>query len=104
MSQRLGDLLVKEKVLSPEQLEQALKAQKDSGGKDRLGSILVKLGFLSDDDVTGPFGGVFVPSNGANVVDSDRRVSFMYLSDDGLFSEAVWTVFIVARRGEYAQL
>src|SRR4051812_22097417 len=52
MSQRLGDLLVKEKVLSPEQLEQALKAQKDSGGKDRLGSILVKLGFLSDDDVT----------------------------------------------------
>src|SRR5947209_13133589 len=52
MSQRLGDLLVKEKVLSPEQLEQALKAQKDSGGKDRLGSVLVKLGYLSDDDVT----------------------------------------------------
>jgi type IV pilus assembly protein PilB len=52
MSQRLGDLLVKEKVLSPEQLEAALKSQKDSGGKDRLGSILVKLGYLSDDDVT----------------------------------------------------
>src|SRR5438067_12827488 len=52
MSQRLGDLLVKEKILSPEQLEQALKALKDSGGKDRLGSILVKLGFLSDEDVT----------------------------------------------------
>src|SRR5438874_2405122 len=52
MSQRLGDLLVKEKVLSPEQLEQALAKQKESGGKDRLGSVLVKLGFLSDDDVT----------------------------------------------------
>ena len=52
MSQRLGDLLVKEKVLSPEQLEAALKSQKESGGKDRLGSILVKLGYLSDDDVT----------------------------------------------------
>ncbi|MCU1305633.1 MAG: pilB1 [Acidobacteriaceae bacterium] len=52
MSQRLGDLLVKEKVISPEQLEQALKTQKDAGGKDRLGSVLVKLGFLSDDDVT----------------------------------------------------
>ena len=52
MSQRLGDLLVKEKVLSPEQLEKALETQKQSGGKDRLGSILVKLGFLSDDDVT----------------------------------------------------
>src|SRR5712675_2052151 len=52
MSQRLGDLLVKEKVISPEQLEQALKTQKDAGGKDRLGSTLVKLGFLSDEDVT----------------------------------------------------
>jgi type IV pilus assembly protein PilB len=52
MSQRLGDLLVKEKILSPEQLEQALKAQKESGGKDRLGSVLVKLGLLSDEDVT----------------------------------------------------
>ncbi len=50
MSQRLGDLLVKEKVITPEQLDQALKSQKESGS--RLGSILVKLGFLSDEDVT----------------------------------------------------
>ena len=50
MSQRLGDLLVKEKVITSEQLEQALKTQKESGS--RLGSVLVKLGFLSDDDVT----------------------------------------------------
>jgi type IV pilus assembly protein PilB len=52
MSQRLGDLLVKEKVLTPEQLEQAVKVQKDGGGKERLGSVLVKLGMLSDEDVT----------------------------------------------------
>jgi type IV pilus assembly protein PilB len=50
MSQRLGDLLVREKVISAEQLEKALKNQKDTGG--RLGSILVKLGYLSDEDVT----------------------------------------------------
>ncbi|MDP9268804.1 MAG: type IV-A pilus assembly ATPase PilB [Acidobacteriota bacterium] len=50
MSQRLGDLLVKEKVITSEQLEQALKAQKEQG--TRLGSALVKLGFLSDEDVT----------------------------------------------------
>src|SRR5438270_6485390 len=50
MSQRLGDLLVKEKVITPEQLEQALKSQKEQG--TRLGSALVKLGFLSDEDVT----------------------------------------------------
>src|SRR5437016_12640848 len=50
MSQRLGDLLVKEKVITPEQLEQAVRMQKGSGS--RLGAPLVKLGFLSDEDVT----------------------------------------------------
>jgi len=50
MSQRLGDLLVREKVITAEQLDQALKSQRDTGG--RLGSVLVKLGFLSDEDVT----------------------------------------------------
>ncbi|MBZ5657648.1 MAG: type IV-A pilus assembly ATPase PilB [Acidobacteriia bacterium] len=50
MSQRLGDLLVKEKVITPEQLEQATKLQKEA--HCRLASALVKLGFLSDEDVT----------------------------------------------------
>jgi type IV pilus assembly protein PilB len=50
MSQRLGDLLVKEKIITPEQLEQATKAQKEQN--TRLGSALVKLGFLTDEDVT----------------------------------------------------
>ena len=50
MSQRLGDLLVKEKVITAEQLEQATKLQKES--HTRLASALVKLGFLSDEDVT----------------------------------------------------
>ena len=50
MSQRLGDLLVKEKVITTEQLEQATKVQKETNC--RLGSALVKLGFLTDEDVT----------------------------------------------------
>src|SRR5229473_460446 len=50
MSQRLGDLLVKEKIITPEQLEQAIKVQKESNC--RLGSALVKLSFLTDEDVT----------------------------------------------------
>src|SRR6516164_2402920 len=50
MSQRLGDLLVKEKVITPEQLQQATKVQKETNC--RLGSALVKLGFLTDEDVT----------------------------------------------------
>jgi len=50
MSQRLGDLLVKEKIITPEQLQQATKVQKETNC--RLGSALVKLNFLTDEDVT----------------------------------------------------
>src|SRR5258708_29631036 len=50
MSQRLGDLLVREKVITNDQREQALKKQKETGA--RLGSVLVKLGFLTDEEVT----------------------------------------------------
>jgi type IV pilus assembly protein PilB len=46
----LGDLLVREKVITTEQLEQALREQGATG--TRLGAALVKLGFLTDDDVT----------------------------------------------------
>src|SRR6266852_8289354 len=52
MSQRLGDLLVREKIITPDQLSQALKAQRDSGPNSRLGSTLVHLGFVSDEEVT----------------------------------------------------
>ncbi len=47
---RLGDLMVKEKLVAPEQLAQALEHQKKNGG--RLGSCLIKLGFVTDEDVT----------------------------------------------------
>jgi type IV pilus assembly protein PilB len=50
MSQRLGDLLVKEKIITSEQLQQATKVQKETNC--RLGSALVKLNFLTDEDVT----------------------------------------------------
>jgi type IV pilus assembly protein PilB len=50
MSQRLGDLLIKENAITPEQLEQAQKFQRENGG--RFGSALVKLGFLNETEVT----------------------------------------------------
>src|SRR5690349_22032011 len=50
MSQRLGDLLVKEKIITPEQLQQATKVQKETNC--RLGSTLVNLGFVTDEEVT----------------------------------------------------
>jgi type IV pilus assembly protein PilB len=52
MSQRLGDLLVKERIITSEQLDKALKAQRDAGPNQRLGSTLVMLGFVSDEEVT----------------------------------------------------
>jgi type IV pilus assembly protein PilB len=47
---RLGELLVKANLISDEQLKKALQQQDASGG--RLGSNLVKLGYVSEDDIT----------------------------------------------------
>src|SRR6201993_1047093 len=51
MSQRLGDLLVKEKIITHDQLDKALKAQREQGPNSRLGSTLVHLGFVSEEEV-----------------------------------------------------
>ena len=50
MSSRLGEILVKDSLISADQLKQALEHQKKNGG--RLGTCLVKLGLVSDDDIT----------------------------------------------------
>ncbi len=50
MSSRLGEILVKDSLISADQLRQALEYQKKNGG--RLGSCLVKLGLVSDEDIT----------------------------------------------------
>jgi type IV pilus assembly protein PilB len=50
MSSRLGELLVKESIISAAQLKQALEHQKQHGG--RLGTCLVNLGLVSDEDIT----------------------------------------------------
>jgi type IV pilus assembly protein PilB len=47
---RIGELLLKERRISPEQLQQALNQQKASGGK--LGHTLVKMGFIKDEEIT----------------------------------------------------
>jgi type IV pilus assembly protein PilB len=50
MSPQIGDLLIKQNLISSEQLGTALKYQQENGG--RLGSILINLGFVEDDDIT----------------------------------------------------
>jgi type IV pilus assembly protein PilB len=51
MSSRLGEILIKESLITSDQLRQALEHQKANGG--RLGTCLMKLGFISDDEITG---------------------------------------------------
>src|SRR3954466_6272998 len=50
MAVRIGELLLKEKLITPEQLQQALTQQKSNGGK--LGYNLVKMGFVQDEQIT----------------------------------------------------
>jgi type IV pilus assembly protein PilB len=50
MAVRIGELLLKEKRITPAQLQEALNYQKSNGGK--LGFNLVKLGFLKDEEIT----------------------------------------------------
>jgi type IV pilus assembly protein PilB len=50
MAVRIGELLLKEKRITPEQLQETLNYQRQHGGK--LGFNLVKLGFVKDDEIT----------------------------------------------------
>ena len=50
MAVRIGELLLKEKRITPVQLQEALNYQKANGGK--LGLNLVKLGFVKDEEIT----------------------------------------------------
>src|SRR5258708_38780201 len=50
MSAKLGEILVRENLITPQQLRDTLEYQRANGG--RLGSNLVRLGIVSDDVVT----------------------------------------------------
>src|SRR5690606_40023293 len=50
MAVRIGELLLKEKRITPEQLQEALNYQRQHGGK--LGFNLVKLGYVRDEEIT----------------------------------------------------
>ncbi len=50
MAVKLGDLLLKQKLITQEQLETALKLQREEGGK--IGEALVRVGAVSEADIT----------------------------------------------------
>src|ERR1700688_1498500 len=51
MSSRLGEILIKENLITSDQLRKAMEHQKATG--DRLGTCLMKLGFITEDEITG---------------------------------------------------
>jgi type IV pilus assembly protein PilB len=50
MPVKLGELLLKENMVTPQQLQEALNHQKMGGGK--LGKAFVSLGFVKDEEIT----------------------------------------------------
>jgi type IV pilus assembly protein PilB len=73
MAVRIGELLLKEKRISPEQLQEALNYQRQHGGK--LGFNLIKLGYVKDDEITALLSKQYgVPSIALSQFDVDPAV------------------------------
>ena len=73
MAVRIGELLLKEKRITPEQLQEALNYQRQNGGK--LGFNLIKLGFVKDDEITALLSKQYgVPSIALGQFDVDANV------------------------------
>jgi type IV pilus assembly protein PilB len=51
-SRRIGELLLRENKITPQQLQEALEEQKRQGGSSKIGAILVKMGFITDESLT----------------------------------------------------
>ena len=73
MAVKLGELLLKAKLITADQLQEALKQQKDSG--IRLGEALVRAGFVSEEDITETLSAQFgVPSINLTHFEIDTNV------------------------------
>src|ERR1044071_932715 len=73
MSAKLGEILVRENLLTPHQLREALEFQREHGG--RLGFNLVKMGLVSDDMITAVLSRQYgVPSVNLELFDVDESV------------------------------
>jgi type IV pilus assembly protein PilB len=74
MAGKLGEVLLRENLVTADQLKQALEHQKANG--ERLGNALVKLGFMSDDEVTAVLSRQYgVPSINLNYFEVDPGVT-----------------------------
>src|SRR5262245_12545575 len=73
MPVRIGELLLKEKRITPEQLQEVLNYQRQHGG--RLGANLVKLEFVKDEEITALLSKQYgVPSIALNEFEIDPAI------------------------------
>ena len=88
MSVRLGEILVKESLITQDQLQKALEFQRVNGGK--LGSCLTKMGFITDDDITGVLSRQYgVPSINLKYYEIDPTVIRLIPQDTALRYQVV---------------
>lgn len=66
---QLGELLIESKVITPENLEEALRVQKEKGGL--IGQVLVALGFTNEESIaqalTAQYGFPYLPLAGYEI-------------------------------------
>jgi type IV pilus assembly protein PilB len=88
MSVRLGEILLKESLITQDQLDKALEFQRSNGGK--LGSCLTKMGFITDDDITGVLSRQYgVPSINLKYYEIDPNVIKLIPQDTALRYQVV---------------
>ncbi len=83
MSAKLGEILVRENLITSQQLRETLEFQRANGG--RLGSNLVKLGYVSDDVVTAVLSRQYgVPSINLDLFQIEKEVIKLISEDVAL--------------------
>src|SRR5437879_10946643 len=83
MSVRLGEILLHAGLMTQEQLQKALEFQRANGGK--LGSCLTRMGFITDDDITGVLSRQYgVPSINLKYYEIDQTVIKLIPQDTAL--------------------
>jgi len=88
MSVRLGEILLKESLITQDQQDKALEFQRSNGGK--LGSCLTKMGYITDDDITGVLSRQYgVPSINLKYYEIDPNVIKLIPQDTALRYQVV---------------
>lgn len=73
---RIGDYLVEEGHITPEQLQEVLQKQHESNGTKRFGDVLVELGFMSDVKFAQALSGKLqIPYVDLNAVEVDGEIA-----------------------------